>query len=611
MGQETRCTRCKSANQDATGLCENCGEPVDIARFELRAPPANGITRRSMLELEELIDEMARRSRGPLGQIAAVDEARLYRTARGAAAGLPAEQSELLVWALQARREAARADVGLEKVFAVLDALCGQMDSDVYEAECMAPVEADVIFDPTTHPGLVELVLRIQSTLPRRLVEMEIAIQPPDKLEAVRFDQRSATIRLREREPVDVVFQGEIRQPGPMRLPIRVIPRCRKDSAHTRCVCSLEGTVHWSVQRDPGGTMVVNTQTIRVTQPIDGSVFHPTFMPETRVEGAEEVDSGRARFDLPLGVEARGIRRQFDRDYPWCEKSHPNRGATKSGHFRVRRGEERSLLFVHQDSSLRLGRSASNHIVTRYGMPDRDEDHWSVVSARHASLTWGQGSDCTTLEDLKSVWGTGLVRGGGGVRKLSEERAIMEPGDRILVPTEGGEVKHSCEVEYDERQVLAADGDESKVACVVLTREGESPWAEVVPPYRHLWLPLPGHEATLGNAPWAAIPIPGLDLPVSLRLLRDEGGQVFVSPATHAAVTLNREQARPLTPHVWYQLGPRDRLTCGEVDLTFAMHQTEADGEPNLAACYRTTRAFYSGPPEFKSLIWPLYVDAE
>lgn len=139
----------------------------------------------------------------------------------------------------------------------------------------------------------------------------------------------------------------------------------------------------------------------------------------------------------------------------------------------------------------------------------------------------------------------------------------------------------------------------------------ENASSEDMPPYRHVWLPRPGHEATVGTEPWAAVPLPGLDRPVSMRLLRDDAGQVFVSPATGAVVTLNGEQDRPLTPHVWYQLGTGDQIECGEVEIVFGVHQTAADDEPQFVAFYERTHAFYSGPDEFKFLIWPLIVPAE
>jgi len=626
------CPVCAEHNVAGRTHCVACRQPLDLGDltgFSLLKAGGNAGTNKYLERVSGMVRDLGRTVRAPSEQVPGRDEARLHRVLSRLAAELDEGEFGLLLRGVASRLcvlPPGGRGVVSRAVQGVIRGVCGQV-----RGECSArPVRLHVEFEPGVGDVLSLLTLHVERPPEHPISMVDIEIPTSRKLARVIKvvpPEEGTSLSLAERLDASLDFQVELHASGEARMPVRVRLSCLEGDEDSHCTCGYQGTFLWKVGVDERNQTVVKQ--MQVIEP-DTSIVKVYFGDDDErptLDGDEdEPPPSRVRFELPLSIDVPELVARSDAHYGSTPALAPAGGTPiRAGHFLVRAGQRRRILFVLLDPVLTLGRSQTNHVVTRYGGLG-DEGDWVFVSRRHADLAWRGDAEGAVLTDGYNDESTNPTQ----VKRQHIEYDLrlqsmrVVHGDELHIPPLGGDVKHPyvLELRTAHRWAPREEKTERRVERRAARKWDQrvighalAPAPDVhVPlgherPFIYAWLPGPSHEALVGFHTDLGARLPGPGPDELFRLLRDDRGFLFVSPCSGVTLTLTRGQiTHTLRTHAHYYLANADVLRCGETSLTFKVHPHVGDEPPDLGRRYKGKRGPFDPPDDFRAMLLTLMV---
>ena len=632
MSDTVTCSECKKPFPVGTLSCDQCDAPLpigDLSEFTLLETDATPETIDLADYFAGYVDELERTVQASNGQVPADHEALLGQLLGAVRDYLPAEEYSYLVLAIEAYLLGLD-EPGREVIRRSVRSVVAGVDPRRNQGACQRPLAVAVRVRPHTDETLskLDLILRRKIKRPIQRVHVEL---PVDRGlgSVVKVVKTGKTARkkpkLVQATSQTLEYNVELHANGEVVIPVTVQAECKKGRDGRACRCCFRGEIPWEIRSAVSGKQVSHSNVV-----VNHGQMVNRYKPEDNETLAEDAPKPRTHFELDLSLDIETLRanleassklRPFDGR---LAKDRPVRG----GHFLVRSGEHRRVVFLDMDRDLTLGRSHRNHLVTRYGSLNAGEQAWGFVSKHHAVLSWTTPEDAPRLRDGvdgSSTNHTEVTRGWQSTVLEGEVKRLRHQ-DLIKIPAEQGQVEHPYKLVYREVIAHLPDGPNADEANEERPRRKRrlcgllAPLPDVhssiqrEPPYLHVWLPEDGSEVLVGSHPDVAIPIPGTGVDQAFRVLRNEAGQPFVAPCSDVEVQLERKgRAHSLRPHVWSHLVDKDRLRVGDAEIEFRGHTHRGDRVPDMSACYKNNNGPgpFQTPADFRLLLLPLLVAAE
>ncbi len=593
--------------------CPDCGTPVgeDLEQTpqSLSMLGVNSEAEALLAQIDRLVDDLDGAASGRGGVLIAREEVLLERLLTAVAGRLDGDQWDLIDQQLRKDWLAPAAFERQTVVRHTLRAVLDSLKTGATRPDCRAPVRAIVTLDPNASPGHVQVVVQLESRLPHPLRAGTLRVEPDAELGTIRFARTEQQVRLMPYGQQIFRFQGNISAPGPVSLPLKLRLSCARAGNRPLCQCCFGTELHWTITRDSGNQYVIHQNTVEFSGTIDTALIRPQFQSAPVEPDSPAEDRPPIQFEVDLSLDIDRLRERVDRS---ARELPSGQEPALASHLRVTHGDVATVVVVLLGQEVTLGRSHTNHIVTRYGKLNQDEDHWGLVSRQHARLRWDPRTRRPLIEQLGSVNSTTVLHRSMPTVLDEGKSTQLIDGNVIDIPSAIGAVTRPYELKLRIFQHQESGGARRPVCLTLTPLPTVHDAIQRTPPYKYVWLPEADSEALVGGARGLPVHIPGLGRKHAFRLLRDEEGQVRVMPCAGETLTLDRDdEPLAVAPLSHRALESGDVIHVEGAELTYLVHQGSADPQPQLGRCYRGPRGAFQVPDGFRLQMLPLLVVAE